>query len=300
MMTRIAYCLLVHKNPSQVNRLVRNIYSSSDFFYVNVFGDDSANRWKKELGQFEGENFFVIFRNANAWGTFPLVDAMLDSMRKFAFFDYDYYINLSGQCYPLKSTAFIKKFLQNKNSVFMESFKLPWVGWGKHGGLDRIQYYYYRNPVFVLFRFLLNKISRSTTFDRLRFIRIPRINKQLPYNLQPYGGPMWFCLNKKCVDYILEYLKTREKMLVFFKHSLVPDEMFFQTIIMNSPMKNIVVNDSLRYIYWVKKGKPHPAVLTINDTNALFSSSKLFARKFDISLDEKILDLIDDQKTIDV
>jgi hypothetical protein len=286
--------MLAHKNPSQVSRLIRNIYSSSDLFYVNIFGDDSANRWKRELNQFEGENFFVSFKHRIGWGTFQLVDAMLDSMRKFALHNYDYYINLSGQCYPLKSTASIKKFLHNKNSIFIESFKLPWAGWGKNGGLDRIKYSYYRNPIFVSYSFLLNKILRSAKLDMKRFIRIPRINSQLPYNLQPYGGSTWFCLIKKCVDYVLEYLKNHEKVLAFFKRSICSDEMFFQTIIMNSPMKDIIVNDNLRYIVWSKKkGKSHPNLLTINDRNALLNSSKLFARKFDILSDEKILDLID-------
>jgi hypothetical protein len=65
---------------------------------------------------------------------------------------------------------------------------------------------------------------------------------------------------------------------------------------MNSPLKHVVVNDNLRYIDWSKKGVPHPALLTIDDADNLLNSSKLFARKFDIELDEAVLDLIDSRK----
>ena len=149
-MTRIAYCLLVHKNPKQVGRLIRNIYCSSDFFHVNVFGNNFTKEfWKKELREFEGDNFFVTFEPGKSWGTFALVEATLSSMRKFACFDYDYFINLSGQCYPLKSIDSIKRFLQETGSAYMGYFKLPSSCWDNNGGLGRFQYSYYKNPFFV-------------------------------------------------------------------------------------------------------------------------------------------------------
>jgi hypothetical protein len=53
-MTKIAYSLLVHKNPKQVSRLITNIYSPSDFFHVNIFGKNSAEEtWKKSYRNLE-------------------------------------------------------------------------------------------------------------------------------------------------------------------------------------------------------------------------------------------------------
>ena len=125
---------LAHKNPKQVGRLIKNIYSSSDFFYVDVFGNNFIKEhWKQELQEFEGDNFFIVNKYAKAWGTFQLVNATLDAMNKFARSDYDYFLNLSGQCYPLKSIDSIKKFLQGKNLAYMEFFKLPYEGWGERG-----------------------------------------------------------------------------------------------------------------------------------------------------------------------
>jgi hypothetical protein len=173
----------------------------------------------------------------------------------------------------------------------MENFKLPSANW-KNGGLDRFEYSYFKNPFFILREILLNKISGSSKHKIRKFIKLPRINHQLPYKLEPYGGSAYFCLTKKHVDYILKYLKDKPKLITFFKHAFAPDEIFFQTIILNSALKDTVINDNLRYIDWSKKVMLPALTLTIDDADNLLNSPKLFARKFDIELDEKVLDLI--------
>jgi hypothetical protein len=79
----------------------------------------------------------------------------------------------------------------------------------------------------------------------------------------------------------------------FFKYVDVPDELFFQTVIMNSPLCGSVVNDNLRYIDWKDPNAASPAILTTSDLESLTRSSKLFARKFDTTVDGDVLDLID-------
>ncbi len=80
--------------------------------------------------------------------------------------------------------------------------------------------------------------------------------------------------------------------------------MFFHTIIMNSHFKDKIykgeisgetINDHLQYINWSNKGSAHPAVIRKKDIGALEKSEKLFARKFDETIDYDILDLIDKQ-----
>jgi hypothetical protein len=277
---------LAHKNPKQVNRLINKIYSTSDFFYITVFGNNSSiEDWRKMLEEFKNNNFFTTYRPKNAWGQFPIINATLDSMNVFASFNFDYFINLSGQCYPLKSVDLIKEFFKSKNFAYMEHFAMPKdspKSWGKRGGLNRIEYSYYRNPFHIW-----------KSHSPMEFIKLPRLHKRLPYNLQPYGGSSYFCLPKKHINFVLGYLKNKSNLIDFFRHTINVDEIFFQTILMNSPLKDTVINDNLRYIDWSKKGKPLPAVLTIDDVDLLLNSQKLFARKFDIEVDQQILDSID-------
>jgi Core-2/I-Branching enzyme len=77
----------------------------------------------------------------------------------------------------------------------------------------------------------------------------------------------------------------------FFEHVFVPDELFFQTLVLNSPHRDSVVDANLRYIDW--STTPGPKVLRTDDLEALLGSGMLFARKFDETVDAEILDLLD-------
>ena len=43
------------------------------------------------------------------------------------------------------------------------------------------------------------------------------------------------------------------------------DEIFFQTMLYNSPMKNEIRNELLRYTKWESEKASSPFILTIND-----------------------------------
>jgi hypothetical protein len=77
---------------------------------------------------------------------------------------------------------------------------------------------------------------------------------------------------------------------------LLPDEMFFQTIIMNvtSVESKLVIENNLTYLSWESPDAPSPMTLRSSNLEELKSQdSSLFARKFDLEEDETILDLID-------
>jgi hypothetical protein len=79
----------------------------------------------------------------------------------------------------------------------------------------------------------------------------------------------------------------------FFRWVDVPDELFFQTILMNSSLKERIINDDLRYIAWKDLESGSPAILKLDDFDQMMQSPKLFARKFDMTVDAEVLDLID-------
>jgi hypothetical protein len=287
--TKLAYCLLVHKNPHQVKRLINKLFSPSDQFYLNIFGNHSEEIWPKSLEEFKSDNFFVTQKYSKAWGMFELVQVTLNSMKYFASKNYDYFINLSGQCYPLWPVEEIHSFFSDKTYAYLNEFSLPDEapsGWGKSGGLERFQNSYYKNPFFPIIKALFK-------INKLMFIKIPRFRRAIPGNLKPYGGSMWFCLHKNQVNYILDYVNRNPEIINFFKNTLCSDEIFFQTLLMNSKYKNSVINDNLRFIDWSTSDISHPSFQTVANADKLLESTKLFARKFDTEIDEAILDIID-------
>ena len=86
-------------------------------------------------------------------------------------------------------------------------------------------------------------------------------------------------------------MHANPQVVRFFRHVFVPDEIFFQTILMNSPLHDEIENDNLRYVEWSRE--PAPAVLGVDDLDAMLSSGKLFARKFDPTVDDAVLAELD-------
>lgn len=69
-----------------------------------------------------------------------------------------------------------------------------------------------------------------------------------------------------------------------FEYSLCGDELFFQSIIMDSQFKNNIYKSNLRYIDWTT-GPDFPRVLCEKDYNKILESDCLFGRKFSDELD---------------
>ncbi len=105
-----------------------------------------------------------------------------------------------------------------------------------------------------------------------------------------YKGANWFTLSGDCVTFVLDYLQQHPKFIRQFKHTICADEHFFQTLIMNSPFKETVINNTLREIQW--GGVENPKTYTMSDADLLLDSPELFARKFDSDVDREIIDWV--------
>jgi hypothetical protein len=75
----------------------------------------------------------------------------------------------------------------------------------------------------------------------------------------------------------------------FMRTVHIPDEMFFQTALLNARRNVPLTREPLRYIDW-STGGAHPKVLTREDLDELRQSDCLFARKFDEKKSPGILD----------
>ena len=78
------------------------------------------------------------------------------------------------------------------------------------------------------------------------------------------------------------------------------EKLFFQKILCNSNDENILiklVNDDLRFIDWSHKDQNlrHSETLTMNHFDVIKNSPKLIARKFDPTIYNKILYMIDEK-----
>ena len=276
---RVAYILLAHKEPDQLVRLVRRLDDPSSSFFVHIdrYADDAI--FDAAHGPLAGSpNVRFLPRRRCSWGGFGMVDAALEGLAAVGADGHDFAVLLSGQDYPLRRPDEIHEFLgARRGTSFFEHFAVPSDRW-LNGGLERFTRWYWHGRVFGRSLILPDGVHVKRSWKR-----------QLPSGLQPYGGSMYWAMSSACVAFVNDFVERNRRVVRFFRHVNVPDESFFHTIVMNSPLAPTVVDDDLHYTDW-SEGTSHPKTLTLRDVDAAFASGKLFARKF---ADPTVLDAVD-------
>jgi hypothetical protein len=147
--TRLAFFILCHKAPQQVIRLVERLRDENSSFVVHV--DKRAERTvyetlKSFADTFSGQVHLCRQRYRCYWGRFGIVKATLSCVREAVelALPFDRAFLLSGQDYPIKSMASIRKFLDDHaGREFIESFPADepnlWTdAEGPHNAINRV------------------------------------------------------------------------------------------------------------------------------------------------------------------
>jgi hypothetical protein len=273
---KTAYIVSAYKCPEHLGRLLRTLDRGGETaFFVHVDRKSSAAT-ERAMRDSVAEVHDVTFleRHACHWGGFGHVRATLKGIAALTAsgFDPDQTILHSGQDYPIKSTATLVQFLEDGDgrSFFMH-FPLPTSSWS-NGGLDRLRRWHLR-------------------YRRLH-LQLP-LRRELSHGLQPFGGSAYWIVSRDALRTISDFLSANPWYARFFEHVHIPDELFFQTILLNSAVAERCVNFRLHHTEWSRV--PAPAILMVEDFPQLVASPCLFARKFDPAVDSRVLDLIDDQ-----
>lgn len=270
----IAYLILVHRYPRQFKRLFRAIFHPANYYLVHVDKRSGVGL------QTEIQDFLSSFANASLlksqntqWAGYSLVDVELRGIEELLKIssEWKFFINLSGQDFPLKSQTHIQDFLsRNIGNDFI-----------KVANQSKIR------PD------TLSRISDYCIEFRNRIIRIP-IKRQYLRGVTPYIGNQWMILSRKFCEFVC-YNPETERFKRFYRHTFISDEAFFQTVIMNTNYEGTIVNDDKRTIVWVPIGtiKLRPKDFTSKDAEFLIASQGLFARKFDETVDAGILSILE-------
>lgn len=284
---KVAVLVQCHKNPKQINMFLEVMKHPLFTFFVHV--DKKSAISDKILTR----NDVVILpdecRVEVQWGTFSLVDATLSLLRYAQQYDsFDFYWLCSGQDFPIKPLAEIANWFESHpDNDFLNLFKSRNTGLNKENKYDKRLVVYY--PQWMLGNKFWKRVVKRIYIDctggynhTFSWARRKKI-KSFDY----YFGAEWICITNRTLSWIMNYLDKNIDYYHFMKNSFCPDESFFQTLVMNSPFTSKRM-DFLHYIEWSEKNNS-PNVLLFSDLEKLLSSDKLVARKFDESIDSKII-----------
>jgi len=222
------------------------------------------------------------------WAGFSFVQAVCRLLRAAgARGGYGRFVLLSGADYPVRGQERINAFFAaNMDANFINTVRMP--GLGK--SLERMSHYYFesaRSP---------NRLVSGLMSPLERWMKRLVVGRRLaaPYDrYELYGGSTWWCLSGEFVRYLLNFIDANPAFTRFYRYTLCPDEMFFQTIIMNSPFRG-TVRPACTFTEW-RPHASHPEMIGLRHLPVLAQSSidsvygrfePLFARKFDDGSEE--------------
>lgn len=278
---RAAILILAHKNVWQLEKLVERL---SQDFDIYIHADA---KWDLNTALFKDyKNVFFVKRHSVNWGSYIQILATIELFKASFANDYDYYLLISGHDLPIKSNAFIKEFITaNKDMSFVNSELMPKKEWaGQGGGYDRLHYYFG-----IDFRNNLPGVLKRKALSFTQRIQLKYGLKRKLYPIKYYGGWNWVNLNRAAMQYLIQFLAENPAFQRSFKYTYCADEIWLQTILMNSSLQ--IVNDNLRYTAWEEHAS-HPKTLLSTDLDALKLSEGIFARKFDAETDKDIINTV--------
>lgn len=274
-----AYLIRAHQRPDQLARLVDRLSTPNASFHIFVSArtpDDVFASMRQGLAGRDDVHW--VERIPAYYSGFSLVRSTLDGLAAIARTGPlpPHVVILSGQDYPLRPAAEIEELLAGRaGESLVEHFPIPSDRWAdENGGLDRIR-----------------RLHFERIHYRTKILRAPFLRRSFPAGLEPYGGSAWCALSDEAVRTLLAFEDESPEAFRFFARVKTPDEIFIQTVLLNSPARERVANEGIHHIEW--PGGSHPATFRREDLPRLAASGKPFARKFDTALDAEILDLID-------
>jgi len=275
MQAGMAYFILAHHRPQQLRWLVEALAhpngSSRDTIILHVdrksmLGLKAERRgiWQtaKALAA-EYPNVVVMRPRFTNWGGWSLARIQLDAiaMALEASPDWSHFVNLSGQCYPIKPIEQIRQALAaDPDQVFVELRHLS--------TLPADDWHLRWHP-------MLELPHRAVKF---KGPRRPPGDFELAYK-----GSQWSILPRAFCEW-QQRAPIAKPIRHYLSRLLLSDELIMQTLVRNGPWRDKVAPHFGREIIF-----PGPKVLTQDDMPRLTRSPALYARKFDQQRDPEIL-----------
>ena len=292
----IAYLILAHDHPDHVRRLIEALREEWTSFFVHI------DR-KSDIRAFEAlkaipRTHLVSDRVSACWGGFSLVQASLNMIAAAMKSDPapDWYALISGSDYPIRSNPDLHEYLSRSAHEHINLVNLPSPETRKPlAWLETFHFEGARGRPMPK-RVFLHQLNRLLEKYYKRDFR-PILG-----DMRPYAGSQWWMLSQDAVRHVVAFTHANPRFVKFFRHVLIPDEMYFHIILGNSHFRQKIARN-LTYTDFSKRGRnpsplaeEHVRMFERPDFHLDDAEGKgpaFFARKFN-PLDRRLLDRVDE------
>jgi hypothetical protein len=310
---RILYLIQTFKDLPQIIRLTKIIKRSDPSGIILISHNKDA--FLLEQSYFEGiPDVHIINVDGGSRVDFSLTQSYISAIgyTKELGLDFDWVINVTGQCYPVRPLGELIELLENTQmDGFMDHHRVfddqgrsvgMWPYQEAHG---RYHYQYYWRftlseppalwrKILGAVRVVCHKLQPWVRLDTGYALQIGLIDRSgiVGPSFPLFGGCYYMTLSRRAVDYLYDFTQANLRIVRHFSRMNIPSEVYHHTVLANNPSLRLSLDHHvLMDTAHNKRGRPF--ILTRRDLARIESSGAFFARKFDPSIDSVVLDDLD-------
>lgn len=251
---KFAYLILAHDKPNQLKYFISLLDKNDNKIFVHIDKKVDINIFYSD--RYSDNVIFLTNRHIVSWGMYSMIEATLELFKTYlnSGFIADYIHLLSGQCLPLKEDEVIKNyFIKNNGKLFID--------------------YFLSNDTESRLRYKWNgakKIDVNYLYDETKIY---------------YKASQWFSITNESLLYLYKECTTNDNLINFYRHAKIPDENYFQNVLIDSKFKDNIIPSNLRHIEWGNgTNNHHPKTLSLNIIEQLRNTDVFCGRKFDLGI----------------
>jgi hypothetical protein len=271
-MTQIAYILLCHKDPEGIIAQALRLTAVGDCVAIHFDARARPADYARIREALAGnpQVTFARRRVKCGWGEWSLVAATLEATRAAvdAFPGATHFYMLSGDCMPIKTAEHVRAWLERDEVDYIESFDFFASDWIKTGIKEER----------LIYRHWFNERQRKKLFyASMNLQKRLGLSRKVPEDLKIRIGSQWWCLRRRTIEAVLDFIDRRRDVVRFFRTTWIPDETFFQTIVAHLVPEREIRSRTLTFLLFTDYGIP----VTFHDDHhdLLLAQDFLFARK---------------------
>ena len=290
-----AVLCFAHRSPEILNVQLRQLLHNTECTDIYIHLDLKSMWMKDEIIQ--SPHIYYIKNNVDiTWGDDSMMRALFNSWEEIRISrrSYDYFIMTTGQDLLVRED--IDEYLiQNKGKIWLDASEQN--NWRQLVLKYKFPKSFCRDlsPA----KYFLIRALRSLYYRCLRYGIAPQ--RKLEFDLSSiklYYSFNWCIMPFDVFEYCSQYINENEAFRAIYQNTILPEDSFLATLIMNSPHHSkVVLNDDMSFVTntYHSAFTVHPKVLTMDDIDAIAASKCLFARKFDERIDLDVINYYKDR-----
>ena len=284
-MKKHAYLIMAHTQPELLKKLLKMLDNERNDIYLHI--DSKAKDYPLDEIAAVLQKSKCIFteRTDVKWGSYSQIHCEMILLKEAVKTEHDYYHLLSGMDLPIKSQEQIFAFFEKYNGLEFVDEDGATIS---EAALSRVKYTHKFYGKAGSVKDILGALS-------VKGQKLLGVDKTQKYgNIIFQKGRNWFSITHGLAKLVVE---KEDWIQEVFGQSVCGDELFLQTVARNSEYAEKICNPNTmpevpdtRYIDWKRGSNNNPYVFREDDFEELKNALGLFARKFDLNVDKKIVE----------